>query len=521
MKSLRQVSLFISLGMMVAPMYVCADSISYDAQTERVVYFADTEDKLASAVSYDNKTQSVYVYFEEVDSNGKEFSDTFRMTEDAPSGLYTVSLKSDSGENKLLFRHINKQQAAPAVAAINGAPDTAILGIIGQNIEDLGIDGDLFTQYADSISGYFLQLKPDNMTVAEFWNSYHQALLLSTLKNENNNEVIEGAILENAGILGIDASEFSAYADAAKKEIFARFASGVTGTGNFVDTVREWIALARLNSAQTVNEYQSLLLAEYSNVFNNLNLSDYSNSNKKEVIIGTVMANKYTTAEQLCEAFNRAILTAGTQTGPIRDPGYKGGGTGSSGTTVSIPVTLPSEKKLEDISGHWAEQIITKLYNDGIVSGSDGKFNPDENITRAQMCSMIVLAFYKGQTGDVDVFTDITSDKWYYPYVGLLYNKQIVSGMGGGIFAPDDMITRQDMAVMMLKTMKDTDISIEAQKEMFSFADMSDIASYSQEAVEKLYRAGIISGMPDGTFMPRKNLSRAEAAAVVYNVLNR
>lgn len=522
------------------PIYALADSVSYDAQSERVVYSVDTAEKTAAVIVYENQAPDNYVSIEEATGNGTVISDSFRMTDTAPSGEYTISVVTGDGQEKVIsFRHINKQQGASDVALADKANTaSALKTVIEQNSGDLGIDKEEFMQYADLITKYFIDIRPDKLTTTGFWNTYHQALLLSRLNGETDTETIKTAILENAAILGIDAERFSGFDDEVVKEISDRFSSGNPQKGNFSETVQEWLALAELNHAQTVNKYQQLLFTDYKDSFD-LDLTDYSSSKNQEKIILKVMANRYSTIGDLEDSFKKV---AKEYKAPATKPGGGGGGGGGQTSLGIIPTptnptsepsqptpSQPTEKpdtttdevSLSDIKGHWAEDIIKQLAASGVVSGSDGKFHPEESITRAEFCKLIAVAFYGGQTAKVDAFNDVTPDAWYYPYVSVLNKYRIIDGMESGIFAPNDLIKRQDAAVVLYRCMTELKMNTEPKREMIDFTDKTDISEYSTEAVEALYRAGVISGMPDGSFNPKASLSRAEATVMIYNVINR
>ena len=78
-----------------------------------------------------------------------------------------------------------------------------------------------------------------------------------------------------------------------------------------------------------------------------------------------------------------------------------------------------------DISGHWAESTITNWMDDGLIGGySDGTFQPDKAITRAEFIKLVNAATNATTVGTVD-FTDVTSDDWFYGELGDVYKRQV------------------------------------------------------------------------------------------------
>lgn len=168
-----------------------------------------------------------------------------------------------------------------------------------------------------------------------------------------------------------------------------------------------------------------------------------------------------------------------------------------------------------DISGHWAEDQIKSMTDEGIINGyPQGTFQPDGKITRAEFASLLVTAF--GLTkGEGKSFTD-TVDHWAKDAIAAANAAGIVNGYSDTIFGPDDPITREQMAVMIVKAARLTDAA-----HAKTFADSSSISDWAKEAVDIATSNQLISGYPDNTFQPQGNATRAEATAVLSGVLKK
>lgn len=165
----------------------------------------------------------------------------------------------------------------------------------------------------------------------------------------------------------------------------------------------------------------------------------------------------------------------------------------------------------------WAKQAIMVLSVKGIVSGyGDGTFNPNGNITRAEYCQILIGAIGKTNLAADVLFNDVPSEAWYYHAVSVANSLGIVSGYGDGNFGPNDLITRQDMALMTYKAAQVMNKDVSAVRSM-SFADAGSIAEYAATAVQTLADAGIINGVSDTEFAPVANATRAQAAKILYD----
>jgi hypothetical protein len=184
-------------------------------------------------------------------------------------------------------------------------------------------------------------------------------------------------------------------------------------------------------------------------------------------------------------------------------------------TTTNSPYANVAFTDLDDAS--WAKQAIVGLAAKGIVSGrGDGTFDPNANITRAEYCQILIGAIEKTNASADVSFDDVATDAWYYHAVAVASQLGIVSGYGDGNFGPNDLITRQDMALMTYKAALATSTDLTATRSLV-FGDSAEISDYAAEAVQTLANAGIISGMSDEEFAPKANATRAQASVIIYN----
>ncbi len=165
----------------------------------------------------------------------------------------------------------------------------------------------------------------------------------------------------------------------------------------------------------------------------------------------------------------------------------------------------------------WSYPYIQQLYDAGVVSGTSATtFEPTANVTRAQFVTM--LAGLQG--ADVSAYTsgkfaDVPADAWYAPYVNWAAENGVVYGVSDTEFAPDAKISRQDMAAMLYRYAGQFGIQLGTGNPAITFTDEADIADYALPAVEALQRAGVISGMPDGSFRPRDTATREQACVML------
>ena len=180
-------------------------------------------------------------------------------------------------------------------------------------------------------------------------------------------------------------------------------------------------------------------------------------------------------------------------------------------------VQLPKDKDVQifpDVrKGSWYEKEVNDLFLNGIISGNrDGKFYPDNNITRAEAVAMIGRAIKLPGEKSNTVFTDVPYNYFASGYINSATKKEIISGFPGDIFKPGIPILRGDMAVILKRTFEIPDASERYFKDV-------DVENRYYDAVNSLASLQISKGYIDGTFRPNQNITRAEFSVFLSKTL--
>lgn len=310
------------------------------------------------------------------------------------------------------------------------------------------------------------------------------------------------------------------------------------------------LAVALFNNAKPFTDKADVLKNMRASVaiseLNNKSTSDYGNILREyDDDLGIVVPNTITTsllnglysvrAELTIDNFASKFATANTVQNitpqyPTTDGGGGGGAAGAfvptpviteqSVTSPDVPQTTVTSTVFTDVSSsHWANEAIEYMYNAGIISGvGDGRFEPEASVMREQFVKMIVVAFDIPIGNIENTFEDVDTEQWYCPYILAAYNAGLINGYSDSLFGVGNMITREDMAVIIYRALEKLEISIEAGSSA-EFADSTEISQYASEAVSKLTAGGIMNGMGDGTFKSKNNATRAMAAKLIYELL--
>lgn len=187
--------------------------------------------------------------------------------------------------------------------------------------------------------------------------------------------------------------------------------------------------------------------------------------------------------------------------------------------------TFLSAWNFTDMSKHWSNAIVAELGAKYIIDSSYGSsFKPEQKITRAEFAVMLSRGL--GLLGDRETaqrFRDVQPFTQTSDYIGAAAKAGIITGNTDGTFRPNDHITREQMAIMIIRAMEYTNHPITLNGTSASalsiFKDKAKIQSQSAEFVAKAVQSGIILGMSSSVFQPQGNATRAQAAVMLQRML--
>ncbi len=166
-------------------------------------------------------------------------------------------------------------------------------------------------------------------------------------------------------------------------------------------------------------------------------------------------------------------------------------------------------------AGEWYYGNVKYVYENGIMKGtSDTEFSPDGTLTRA-MCVAILHRAAGEPTVNVKLdFTDVKPGEYYEKPVVWAFARGIVKGRSEKEFVPDGNISRAEFATMLFRYMKASRLTLTETNDSIP-SDADKIPEYAADAVNALYRAGIVTGKGGGVFDPDAGITRAETAAMI------
>ena len=170
-----------------------------------------------------------------------------------------------------------------------------------------------------------------------------------------------------------------------------------------------------------------------------------------------------------------------------------------------------------DLGGfEWAEESVSNLYRIGAINGKSEKtFAPSDTVTRAEFAKILITAFFGTPTENEEIFQDTKG--WAVPYVTYGVKHGIINGISETNFAPDENVTREQAASIVARALKAK--GYVSEKKGKTFDDSDAISDWAKEGVDMLSGAKIISGRGLDMFCPKDNMTRAEAAKIIYSAM--
>ncbi|MBD5153466.1 MAG: hypothetical protein HDT16_13740 [Oscillibacter sp.] len=180
-------------------------------------------------------------------------------------------------------------------------------------------------------------------------------------------------------------------------------------------------------------------------------------------------------------------------------------------------VLVDNSKSFSDVSASdWASEAVAFVSSRELMSGDgSGDFSPNASMTRS-MLAVVLHNLENNPSGSVSAVFDDVSDDWYAEAIQWAAGQQIVTGYDDGRFGPDDSISREQLAVMLYRYADSPMVS----GTTLSFSDTGSISDYASEAIAWAVSVGVMNGKGSGILDPQGGATRAEVAQMLLNFVS-
>ena len=200
--------------------------------------------------------------------------------------------------------------------------------------------------------------------------------------------------------------------------------------------------------------------------------------------------------------------------------GSSSGNNGSQTEEPDEPSGTQDENVFSDVSSSaWYAEAVNYVYENGLMTGiSSTQFAPNNTLTRAMVVQTLYAMANKPAVSGSENFTDVSSGDWFADAVTWASANGIVSGYNATQFAPNDPLTREQLALILygyaqMRGYNTTQSGTSIQK----FTDYGSISAWALEAMDWAVNAGLLSGKGNGVLDPTGTATRAEVAQILMN----
>ncbi|WP_052339898.1 choice-of-anchor I family protein [Gorillibacterium massiliense] len=172
-----------------------------------------------------------------------------------------------------------------------------------------------------------------------------------------------------------------------------------------------------------------------------------------------------------------------------------------------------------DITGHWAANAIQYASARGLFAGvGEGIFGPEQTLTRGMLVTVLGKMAGANPTEKAS-FSDVAADQYYASYIAWAASHGIAQGVGGNRFAPDQAVTREELAVLLSHFASYMKMKTADSGMLPAFTDENQTSSWAKTAVTQIHSLGWISGKPGNLYDPKGTATRAEVSAILQKVI--
>lgn len=181
-------------------------------------------------------------------------------------------------------------------------------------------------------------------------------------------------------------------------------------------------------------------------------------------------------------------------------------------TEVIPAFECPSAEFSDVLSGVWYHDAVDYMLRKELMNGmGEGLFQPEGELTRAQLVVILYRAAGSPEVEGTSAFTDVPDGLWYTDAIVWATESGVVNGIGEGLFAPDNKITREQIATILYRYAKAEPVGEDMLQD---FIDVASVSSYALDALNWAVAEGLLNGA-DGMLMPTDNATRAQIAAIL------
>ena len=184
--------------------------------------------------------------------------------------------------------------------------------------------------------------------------------------------------------------------------------------------------------------------------------------------------------------------------------------------SFAAPLTVGAKTLYSDVeAGRWSEGSIEYASENGYMQGvGGGRFDPEGTMTRAMVVTVLWRIDGRPAAGKSS-FSDVPDGEWYSEPVAWAESTGVVTGVGGGRFDPDGVITREQLATILYRYCGFKKLDVSEKGDVSAFTDKDKIDAWATDAVRWAVGIGLIRGVTAKTVDPIGSATREQVATIL------
>ena len=173
-----------------------------------------------------------------------------------------------------------------------------------------------------------------------------------------------------------------------------------------------------------------------------------------------------------------------------------------------------------DIADHWGKDAILFTVDKGLFKGvTDTTFEPNGQMTRGMLATVLYRMENQPEITTPAGFADVEAGAWYANGINWAANAKVVNGVGENKFAPNNNISREQLAAMLYRYAQFKEYDVTKQGDISQFTDNAKVGDWAKEAIAWAVGNEIIKG-DNGSINPQGEATRAEVATMLQRFIN-
>lgn len=166
----------------------------------------------------------------------------------------------------------------------------------------------------------------------------------------------------------------------------------------------------------------------------------------------------------------------------------------------------------------WHYESVKFVYENNLMQGTDNGFEPNRKMTRAMLVTVLYRMAAPEEMVATNRFSDVPEGAWYTDAVMWASENNLVSGVGDNQFAPEEEITREQMALMIYRYAKKCGVDVSGSKNLERFADVNEVSDWALDAMKWANSVDLIKGIGDTMLSPKHTATRAQVATILMRL---